>query len=97
MNLFSKLRRGLVFSLLALALIMSGALMQVPGSKATLGPDRAAAATRYIVRWYYNDAAHTTRVGIGTFYCNGRASLSGRSTAYYDVVVNEPCCGTEVC
>ncbi|MEW6732196.1 MAG: hypothetical protein AB1489_12785 [Acidobacteriota bacterium] len=97
MNRFSRLRRALVFSLLALVLTISGAVMQVPGSKVKLGSDRAAAATRYIVRWYYNDAAHTIRVGIGTFCCNGQATLSGYSTPYYEVVVNEPCCGSVIC
>lgn len=50
----------------------------------------SAVARRLRVVYYYNNAQHSKRVGIGRFYCNGRSSLEGTSTQYSVEVVNEP-------
>jgi hypothetical protein len=99
MNLFSKAKRLVAFTALTLTLTLSSAsLPQHVGSlKFEAGSTSAAAARRFRVVWYFSDATHTTRVGIGTFRCNGIATLSGRSTQFSEEVGNEPCCGTEVC
>jgi|SoiMethySBSTD1v2_1073268.scaffolds.fasta_scaffold2479802_1 hypothetical protein len=98
MNLFSKAKRPLAVAALTLTLALSTASLpqQVGGLKFKAG-STSAAARRFRVVWYFSDASHTTRVGIGTFRCNGIATLSGRSTQFSEEVANEPCCGNEVC
>jgi len=98
MNLFSKAKRLVAFTALTLTLALSSAsIPQHAGSLKFGAGSTSAAALRFRVVWYFSDATRTTRVGIGTFRCNGRATLSGRSTQFSEEVVNEPCCGTEVC
>ena len=52
---------------------------------------------RLIVRVYYKTKRRKIRVGRGTFRCDGSSTLTGRSTPYYRVVLNEPCCGVHPC
>jgi hypothetical protein len=98
MNLFSKAKRLVAFTALTLTLALSSAsLPQHVGSLKFETGSTSAAARRFRVVWYFSDATHTTRVGIGTFRCNGTAGLSGRSTQFSEEVINEPCCGDFVC
>ena len=98
MNLFSKSKRLVAFAALILTLTLSSAsLPQSAGVFKMKAGSASAAAHRYVVVWYYSDATYTTRVGIGTFRCNGTSSLSGRSTSFSIEVANEPCCGNFVC
>ena len=50
-----------------------------------------------IVRFYYSDDSHSNHVGTGVFRCDGRATLTGRSTSFYEVIDDEPCCGPYIC
>lgn len=67
------------------------------GSGAFVAPPVEAATRRFRVVHYFNNAAHTQRVGIGRFLCNRRSTLQGGSTRFSTVVVNEPCCGNVPC
>ena len=98
MNLFSKGKRLIAFTALTLTMALSSAsLPQHVGSLKFEVGSTSAAARRFRVVWYFSDATHTTRVGIGTFRSNGTAGLSGRSTQFSEEVINEPCCGDYVC
>jgi len=98
MNLISKSKKLVAFAALILTLTLSGAsLPQKAGVFNTKAGSASAAAHRSIVVWYYSDATYTTRVGIGTFRCNGTSGLVGRSTSFSIEVDNEPCCGNFVC
>jgi hypothetical protein len=98
MNLFSKAKRLVAFSAITLALTLSSAsLPQHVGSLKFEAGSASAAARRFRVIWYYSDATHTTRVGIGTFRCNGTSGLTGRSTPFFEEMINEACCGNYVC
>ncbi len=46
---------------------------------------------------YYSDRSFINHVGTGTFRCDGRSTLTGRSTQFSKVILNEPCCGNFVC
>lgn len=98
MNLLSKVKRLAAFVALTLTLTLSSAsLPQNAGVFKFEAGSASAAARRFRVVWYYSDATHTTRVGIGTFRCNGTAGLSGTSTSFRIEVINEPCCGNVIC
>jgi hypothetical protein len=98
MNLLSKAKSLGAFTALTLTLTLSGAsLPQSVGPLKFEAGSTSAAARRFRVVWYYSDATHTTRVGIGTFRCNGTSGLSGRSTSFSVEIVNEPCCGNVIC
>ena len=98
MNLFFKARKSIAYATLILTLMLSGS-SPLRGVDVTTAEASSisVAAGRYRVVWYYSDASYTTRVGIGTFQCNGRATLSGRSTSFSVEVANEPCCGNYIC
>ena len=51
------------------------------------------ARRRLKVVWYYSDSTYKKKVGWGRFNCDGSSNLSGRSTPYSKVVLNEPCSG----
>jgi hypothetical protein len=98
MNLLSRAKRVAAFAVLTLTLTISTASLPQSASVFKFEPSSAsAAANRFRVVWYYSDATHTTRVGIGTFRCNGTAGLTGRSTPFSVEVLNEPCCGNVIC
>jgi hypothetical protein len=98
MNLLSKAKRLIAFAAVTLTLMLSSVSLPQSASIFNTEPSTtSAAARRYRVVWYYSDAAHTTRVGIGTFRCNGTSGLTGRSTPFSEEVVNEPCCGDFIC
>jgi hypothetical protein len=98
MNLLSKAKRVAVFAALTLTLTLSSASLPHGAGVFKCEPgSTSAAARRFIVVWYYSDATYTTRVGIGTFRCNGTSGLTGRSTPYRIEVINEPCCGNLPC
>src|SRR5215813_13483151 len=97
-NMFSKSKRLVAFAALALTLTLSSvSLPQGAGVFKINTGSASAAAHRYRVVWYYSDATLTTRVGIGTFRCNGTSGLTGRSTSFSVEVADEPCCGNYVC
>jgi hypothetical protein len=98
MNLFSKAKRLAAFAAITLTLTLSSAsIPQNSGMFKFEAGSTSAAARRFRVVWYYSDATHTTRVGIGTFRCNGTSGLTGRSTPFSVEIVNEPCCGNVIC
>ena len=96
--MFSKSKGLVAFAALAFTLTLSSvSLPQGAGMFKMKTGVASAAANRYRVVWYYSDATLTTRVGIGTFRCNGTSGLTGRSTSFSVEVANEPCCGNFVC
>jgi hypothetical protein len=98
MNLLSKAKRVAAFAALTLTLTLSTAsLPQSAGVFKFETSATSAAAKRFRVVWYYSDATHTTRVGVGTFRCDGNSTLTGRSTQFSVEALNEPCCGTVIC
>jgi hypothetical protein len=92
--------RPRVFALAVGALMATLAGGFVPtssGGSSLTSAQVSAASRRMIVRFYYDDASHSDRVGTGVFRCDGRATLTGRSTPYFLIVADEPCCGPDVC
>jgi hypothetical protein len=82
----------------ALMTVFAGGLVPASSSRSSLTTTQVSAATRrMIVRFYYSDASHSEHVGTGTFRCDGRGTLSGRSSHFYEIVADEPCCGPYVC
>jgi hypothetical protein len=98
MNLLSKAKRVAAFAALTLTLTLSTAsLPQGAGVFKLETGSACAAAKRFRIVWYYSDASHTTRVGVGTFRCDGSSTLTGRSTPFSVETFNEPCCGNVLC
>jgi hypothetical protein len=78
-----------------------GALLAIlaggSGGSSLTSTQVSAASRRMIVRFYYSNASHSNHVGTGVFRCDGRATLTGQSTSFYEVIDDEPCCGPYVC
>lgn len=89
MHLFSSLKKPFVFAALTVALLLASALL----------PSRAGRvnATAAYVRYseeitYYSDPGHTHYVGTGIIYCNGRSTLTGKSSPYHTEEELDVCC-----
>jgi hypothetical protein len=93
MKLLAKTMRLVAFTTLTLTLTLSSGFFSRSIDRSNFGDAQASAALpRFRIIHYYSDANRTNHVGTGIFYCNGRSTLSGRSTPYSKEMVNEPCC-----
>jgi hypothetical protein len=77
--------------------ILAGGLLPNSGGSSLTSTQVSAASRRMIVRFYYSDDSHSNHVGTGVFRCDGRATLTGRSTSFSEIIDDEPCCGPYVC
>lgn len=80
-----------------MAILAGGVVPTSSGGSSLTSTQVSAASRRMIVRFYYSDASHSDHVGTGVFRCDGRGTLTGRSTSFYEIVADEPCCGPYVC
>ncbi len=90
MNLFSRVKRWVVFAL-PLALLLFGAFL--PSGRVSSKPV-------YLYSYeftFYSDASHTQIVGVRDTKCNGTSTLSGTSSPYYTQEVLDICCGSVPC
>lgn len=99
MSLFSRITRRVVFAT-ALALVLSGALLPSGdgGYSREVNAKPAPPSVYYekeII--YYSDATHTTEVGWGHIFCNGRGTLQGTSSPYSTEEIVNVCCGGVPC
>lgn len=87
MRLSAGVVRRIVF-VITLALMIGGAVL--PSRRVSSSRASCAGYEKEIT--YYNDAAHSTVVGTGHIYCNGRGTLDGTSSPYHTEEILNVCC-----
>ena len=97
MSLISRATRRVVFAAV-LGLVLLGAFLSSgDGSYREVNATPAPPVYYEKEITYYSDASHTTEVGSGHIFCNGRGTLSGTSSPYSTEEIINVCCGSVPC